>query len=64
MLVSDSLQLVVADAQVDADILPLLVDAQGDGQQVGLCQVAALRVAQVQLAGDVPITVSVLCVKI
>ena len=48
VLVGDVLQFLEAQAQVDADGAPFWSDLQGDGQQVGLRQVAALRVPQVQ----------------
>ena len=48
VLVGDMLQLLEAQAQVDADGAPVLSDLQGDGQQVGLRQVPALGVPQVQ----------------
>ena len=48
VLEGEALQLLEAQVQVDADRAPVLPDLQGDGQQVGLRQVAALRVAQVE----------------
>lgn len=48
VIVSYALNLLVGQAQVEADALPVSSHAPSNAQQVCLCQVASLSIAQVQ----------------
>lgn len=48
VIVSYALNLLVGQAQVEADALPVSSHAPGNAQQVCLCQVPSLSIAQVQ----------------